>query len=972
MSTKRFLLGSYILAVGLFFIMSPRIHPATIFLTSDRQIRELQNPDYKLDLSIGFEKRFMSLREVCEDASKRGDHTLTIAFDYFFAQYRGQAGTVRRLKPDEDEYIHIMKKVSRFAAHYGMGLRLSILSPLEIGPGFIRETGESGRWVQFKVGYRDPQTGKFSVQLWRQLYWTNNKGRIRLKLKGVKAYAFKEKVIDNGHYSVVNPNDIKEIKSGVKIDKWSIVDTLTWEPSDHDILQPIQRVRIYSNGDNELKGDDRILVLLEYETPEMDYFSPEAEPFLESLIKKYHDEGINLVSIYSDEPHIQQDWYYFNHQDNGEFSMLYLTKNTAKTYCRLYDPSIHDMDKYMLYFVYGPKIYTNSSKALIKTQYVMGDTPSDIYRTILFRDRYYKLLNDHVVDIFEEAKRYAEKLFGRKFPIENHATWAESPTIDLWDTGDLNGYPYQYEYTSNFLWSNTVQQAAAACYDYFKWGEFLSPTGDDYAEGGWADRDYFGEAMAVSLGIINRYPNAYAAFWGMPDACARRKQAVVDAFGLLNSSSTIKAITGGLPRNVSVLMLYPMNLVAADPRFGSWITQYGYADYITDEKLLQVARVTPDGKIEMGGRTFSTLVALFEPVPQKGILHFMNEFSERGGRVIWFGPPPLINGTGEHCIESWENLFGVDYKSTPYLGQIASGQEVVFKNRFKRIPAQVILTGFLVDHVYPIRPRLGTQILSRVGLERWIVGTEKQNVNGQTFFFGFRPRDDQSKSLGYETKTLFDILDLAGAYPSTGIFPNINDNTEYVSRTTPYLATRFPNGTTVIASQYCTQPEDWLGGFSRNDSVDALALKKDPLPSDTLRLRNFKVNGHEISFNGSLICAFNEDSKGNLISFEGHNCDEVTVDGRTYHFANEKFSMISWAQVSNSEKIDYHAFMKVFIKGNGRITLPVEVKCSEIRFSRIVEGKIHYLNLTDVKLNPGSVSFTATPRLSGKWIYLSN
>src|SRR5699024_3006918 len=127
-------------------------------------------------------------------------------------------------------------------------------------------------------------------------------------------------------------------------------------------------------------------------------------------------------------------------------------------------------------------------------QFVLGENPIDIYRTFLLRDRYYKMLNNHVVDLFNDAKLYAEKIFGRKLRTGAHASWAESPTIDLWDTEKLHRNAYKYEYTSNFVWSNTVQQAAAACYNYFKWGEYLIPTGNDFAEGGWSDRDYYGAA----------------------------------------------------------------------------------------------------------------------------------------------------------------------------------------------------------------------------------------------------------------------------------------------------------------------------------------------------------------------------------------------------------------------------------------------------------------------------------------------
>ena len=141
----------------------------------------------------------------------------------------------------------------------------------------------------------------------------------------------------------------------------------------------------------------------------------------------------------------------------------------ATEYAKQYGVEYQDMDKYMIYFVYGPPIYQNNTRATKNSQIVMGDLPEDISRTVLFRDRYYKLLNNVVVDLFVSAKQFAEKLYGKDLLTRAHATWAQSPTIDQWDVGDLNGNCYKYEYTPNFIWSNTVQQAASACYDYFKW-----------------------------------------------------------------------------------------------------------------------------------------------------------------------------------------------------------------------------------------------------------------------------------------------------------------------------------------------------------------------------------------------------------------------------------------------------------------------------------------------------------------------
>ena len=142
--TKRFhSFKSIALLITLVFLFLPG-HSATIILTSDQQLNDLLDPDKKIDLSTGFNKRYASLREICEDAQKRGDHILTIAFDEFFRQYREQAGTERLLTPDSDEYVDKIKVIADFAAGYGMGMGLSLLSPLELGPAFKKQTGDRG------------------------------------------------------------------------------------------------------------------------------------------------------------------------------------------------------------------------------------------------------------------------------------------------------------------------------------------------------------------------------------------------------------------------------------------------------------------------------------------------------------------------------------------------------------------------------------------------------------------------------------------------------------------------------------------------------------------------------------------------------------------------------------------------------------------------------------------------------------
>ncbi|MDR0845226.1 MAG: hypothetical protein LBN71_08395, partial [Tannerella sp.] len=495
MKATDFLKILFVISLTFVFTLSTaRLDAQSIILTSDQQLNDLTQPDKQLDLSLGFNKYIRSLRQVCEEGKRGGSKEVIVAFDEFFRQYRNDTGAERQLTPDMDEYVNKIKIISDFAKKYDLGICLSLLSPLELGAAYRKQTGNSGRWLAYKVGFRDPKTGKFSIPVWHQLYWTNNKGKSPVILKNVKAYAFKESKTENSPFRVVLPDDILQLNNVQyeRSDTISNASTDSWSIGQN---REMRNIRVYGDSP-ELPGYDRVMVILEYETKEMDYFNADAPGFLKNLMKKYHDKGVNLTSLYSDEMHIQQDWSYFSHHENGQFAERYLTHSMAETYSRKYNQPFDD--RYMLYFAYGAPVFEPFAQSVINVQYVMGPAPEDIHRTFLLRDRYYKMLNNGVVDLFKEAKDYAEELFKRELATGAHASWAESPTIDLWNTEKLPGFANMYEYTSNFVWSNTVHQASAACYDYFKWSDYLQPTGNDYAECGWNDRDYYGAAMAAS------------------------------------------------------------------------------------------------------------------------------------------------------------------------------------------------------------------------------------------------------------------------------------------------------------------------------------------------------------------------------------------------------------------------------------------------------------------------------------------
>ncbi|MFB3825934.1 MAG: hypothetical protein ACE15B_04160 [Bryobacteraceae bacterium] len=926
-----------------------QIRGPAIILVTDEELEALSDPDKALNLSTGRAPRMASLRQICERARAAGQPTLTVAFDHFFRQYRPGQNKPRRLLPDSAEYIQRIAAIGRFAQDYGLGLDLSLLSPLEAGRTFAR-TGESGLWMHYRKGLRDPVTGAFSVELWRQVQWANNKGPVGLEDAGVRVFAFRESRVSGTPYRVVAPASIVELKDGIQVEPY---EGLEARAGDYRAV----RVRVHGRPASRpaQPGLNRVLVVQQYRTPEMDYFSPKALPFLTALVDQYAAAGVQLHALYSDEIHIQGDWAYFNHHDHGEFALRYVSAGLAREFAARYGAGYADFAKYLIYFVHGQEDAATDLSARQGIMHVFGVSPEEVRRTALFRTRYYHLLQDGVADLFIAAKRHAEARMGRHLRARAHATWAESPTIDYWDAGRQPRARQQYEYTSNFVWSNTVHQASTACQDYFKWGDFLTGNGNDHTEGGWLDRNYFALALACSTGILNQVPYSYAAHWGMPAEISRRRMALVNTFGASNGTPAFGMVQDLQHRDVDVLMLYPLDLVAVDERFGSWMTQYGYANYVTPAKLLERGRVNGDA-IEMAGRRFTTLAALFEPFPPKSLLEMMREFAAAGGRLIWSGPPPVLTYEGEPALPLWQEIFGVRYQPGADEGLLAPGRRVRFEGALAKVPPQTILTDFLVDRIYPVEPLAGTQVTARAGSA--IVGTRR----GSAAFLGFRPRDDQSRSLGYETRTWFEILHALGAYQGA-------DHPEYVSRTSPYLACRFPNGATAIAPHLREYEEDWPGGFARDPEADRQALERHPPPSEALRLRAFRVNGHTVDYDGTGAVTFRV-QQGSLIAFAGHNCRRITVDGRQTVFADSDMPLVAWAPIPQVRRVPGGAVYQIQCQGAGVVRVPDAAMPR--RLTIYAEGPRPGSRGEEVasRRENGSLILEITSALSGRWLYL--
>lgn len=891
---------------------------AGIILVSDEELVQLAgDPDRVLNLATGFEPRERSLRQVCEEAQARGAGTLMLAFDHFFAQYRPGINHARALTPDDPAYVEHIARIGRFAAGYGLKLELSLLSPLEIGPAYARETGECGRWLQYRKGLRDPQTGAFSVQLWQHRRWVNNKGPVELEPLNVRVFAFREEPVPGTSCRVVRPAEIVEISDVAQVEVFEGMvagEERGEAPEWVSGALPPRRIRIFGRGRTDVGRLNRVLVVQQYRVPEMDYFSDSALPYLKRLLDRYFDAGVELSGFYSDEMHIQQDWDYFRHHEHGQFALRYVSAGLERRFAEAYGAEYADLAKYLVYFACGQEDFAADLSATEHVQHVFGPSPEEIHATALFRSRYYTLLQDGVVNLFLAARHYAEGRAGRRLYTRAHATWAESPTIDYWRTGARNMNSRKYEYGSHFVWSNTVHQAASACHDYFKWGEFLTGTGNDHAECGWLDRNYYGLALACSTGIVNEVPYSYAAHWGSPAPVAWRRHQLEAAFGVSGGVTPYTLVQEMQHRDIEVLMLYPLDLVAAEERFGSWMTQYAYANLITQAKLLEMGTVRR-GAVELAGRRFTTLAATFEPFPDPRLLEMMEALAQSGGRAIWSGPPPLLDRAGRPIRERWEELFGVTCAPSPDgWGQMAPGRTITFEGALKDVAPQVVLTDFLVDHLYPVTCRPGTEVTARSG--KAVVGTYRPIQEGGILaYLGYRPRDDQAASMGVETRNWFEVLCAYSAYLA-------GDNPTVISRMTGVLACRFPNGATTIAPHLCRLEECWPGGFARNAEEDEAALRGVELPSDRLSLIGFRVNGHDVEYEGRGAVAFRTDAAGRLVAFAGQGCSEITVDGRRWAFAERPVGCVGWAPVSEERRVPGGAEVILFRSDPGPLRLP--------------------------------------------------
>ncbi len=885
-------------------------HHAVLILTDEKQLeRIIEGPDVPIFFdeqkghsgeSVRFHNEKETLDSFCANAAKSGAVRMEVSYDFFFG------GTKRCNYPDSEVTVKAFKAICETAGKYGMSFGASLISPLDIGGNYRKTHSDGGIQCQY-TETRIAADGSYKADMVLQRQWYNNKGPITLTLAEVRAYAFNEERYGDTCYFYVNPEHITDISDTVSYIEHEDSVKITGAGYGYG------RLEVYGKWKNP--ASDRVLLVAVYHVPEIDYFSAGAFDYMKGVIDAHAAAGIRYGGFYSDEMHIQFDWDLGMHFGETELNTRYLTEPLAWEYSRLYGSGFHDLMKYLVYFSYHQHDFMEDSEGKEPAQHIFLPGDEGIYKTWLFRKRYFELLQTKVVDLSIKAKDYAESLFGAPIMTRAHATWQESPTCDhyyrpdnpphlqlgpddpsltqemnhiaktrrlseIWKETGIS----RYDYTPNYDWSSSIRENISACYDYFMWNDFLTGAGNDHPEGSNTDRNYYAQALACSFGSLNKYEQAYCACWGSPQEIIHRFTMVGLAYGNPHGYNIEQ---GMQHRKTDVLCLYPLELNYTEERFGSWMTQYGYCNYITEAKLLEFAVTDGCGHIKIGDYTYRALVVMYEPFISEKTMIFLRDFVSGGGKLLWQAVWPVMSEEGGSVPEDFKKLFGIKSIIASCRPYTAMGQKICFSGSFKDIEPMPVITDLLPDYVYPLEIADG-EAVAYLG-DHPVASYKRYENNGTALYCGFRPRDDQSASLGYDIDTFFRLLLHIGAYDQ--------DSLEIKSRPAgaKYVMNSFPNGSVAIANHYRTFDEAWDGQFFRNRELDAKFLEGRMLPPLDITLEEEILDGHKVTYSGQNLLIYNY-ADGGLSAYRGQGTAEIKIDGREFLFADRPVD-IQWGKI---------------------------------------------------------------------------
>ena len=171
-----------------------------------------------------------------------------------------------------------------------------------------------------------------------------------------------------------------------------------------------------------------------------------------------------------------------------------------------------------------------------------------------------------------------------------------------------------------------------------------------------------------------------------PARCSRRRQALVDAYGVRQLAVLRHRAGHAAPRRRRA------HALPAEPRrHGGAVRQLDDAIRLCEsDHAGKAARARrgprrrdphrPGGSSPRSSRCSSRF-------PATALLAMMRELVAQGGRVVWSGPPPVRTWEGGDARGPWQDLMGADFAPRIDGGLVVPGKTVVVRGRAGKRPA---------------------------------------------------------------------------------------------------------------------------------------------------------------------------------------------------------------------------------------------------------------------------------------------
>ena len=125
----------------------------------------------------------------------------------------------------------------------------------------------------------------------------------------------------------------------------------------------------------------------------------------------------------------------------------------------------------------------------------------------------------------------------------------------------------------------------------------------------------------------------------------------------------------------------------------------------------------------------------------------------------------------------------------------------------------------------------------------------------------------------------------------------------------------------------------------------------------------FMVNGHEVTFDGTLTMAFRVNEQKELIAFEGQNCSQVEIDGQLYKFSNSPVHKIAFAPSFNKNSNE----ILLTVHGESKVSIPLPMGIGSKKLTLKDGGgkKVKFVRVGD------AIQIDVNNKLSGKLLTIS-